>query len=102
VEIACPACGKTNDLNRAPACARCGCELGHLAQTLAGAASHLSAATRALRAQEWLEVRRHAQRSWSLRHTPQAAQLAALAAVATGEAQDFLRWRERASVSGAT
>lgn len=102
MEIACPACGKTNDLKTAAACARCGCELGRLAETLSAAANHLLSAINALRGGKWDEALRHSQRSWFLRHSSQAAQLAALASIATGDTQAFLRWRQRATSGAAT
>jgi len=95
VQIACPACGKTNDLAGTTACARCGCDLERLEQTLAAAAAQLRAASGAMRSGAWAEARRHAEKSWSLRHNSRSARLAALMALRLGDEAGFLRWRDR-------
>ena len=99
MQTACPACGKLNDLPSAPLCGRCGCDLSPLALILTGAAWHLQAAVCHLRAQDWKAALAHAERSWSLRHSPPAARAACLAAMALGLGNDLLRWRRRASAS---
>ena len=100
MEISCPACGKTNDLLATTSCSRCGCDLGPLARIVAGALWHLQAATGELRAGDWDAAFEHAQRSWSLRHSPRAARLAWLAAMTLGETRDALSWHRRAQGSG--
>jgi hypothetical protein len=100
VEIACPACGKNNDLAGASACARCGCDLERLARTIAAAAAHLRAAIGALRRGEWADARRQAEKFWSLRHNSRSARLAALAALRLGDGAGFLRWRDRGNGLG--
>ena len=95
MEIACPACGKINDLSGATACARCACDLEPLARILAGAVLHLKAAATALRSAAWEGALEHAERSWGLRHSSRAAQVAALAALALGQTKAALQWRHR-------
>jgi hypothetical protein len=92
MEISCPACGKTSDLHATSSCSRCGCDLGPLALIIVGAAWHLQMAAAELRAGDWEAALEHAQRSWSLHHSPRAARLACLAAVALGETRDALSW----------
>jgi hypothetical protein len=96
MEVACPACGKTNDLSTAVPCSRCGCDLGPLARIVSGAIWHLIAATRQLRERNWEAAFEHAEKSWSLRHSPRAARLACLAALGLGRSTDTLRWMRRA------
>jgi hypothetical protein len=100
MEFACPACGKTNDLRTAAACSRCACDLTALAAIIGGAIWHLKAAAREIRAKEWRAALAHAERSWALRHSPRAAQLACLASLALREGGEALRWRGRASGQG--
>jgi len=95
MEISCPACGKTSDLSATTSCSRCGCDLGPLARISAGAVWHLQAAAGELRAGDWETALKHAQRSWSLRHSSHAARLAFLAAAALGETRDALAWHRR-------
>lgn len=95
MEIPCPACGKMSDLRATTACPRCGCDLGPLARIVAGASWYLQAAAVELRAGDWEAALAHAQLSWSLRHSPRAARLAFLAAVALGEARAAISWRHR-------
>jgi hypothetical protein len=95
MEISCPACGKTSDLRATTACSRCGCDLGPLAGIIAGSLWHLQAAAGELRAGDWDAALEHAQRSWSLRHSPRAARLAWLATMALGETRDALTWQRR-------
>ena len=97
MEIACPACGKANDLRTAAVCARCACDLSALARIIEGAVWHLKASARALRTGDWDAALIHAGKSWTLRHSPRSAQAACLAATALGNAKDALRWRRRAS-----
>jgi len=68
-----------------------------LAAIIAGAIWNLKAAARELRAKEWQIALVHAERSWALRHSPQAAQLACLAAVALHDGDAALRWRRLAT-----
>jgi len=100
VQIACPACGKNNDLASASVCSRCGCDLECLAETIAAAAAHLRVAIGALHRGEWTEARRQAEKSWSLRHNSRSARLAALAALRLGHPAEFLRWRDRGNGVG--
>jgi hypothetical protein len=95
MDIVCPACGKTNDLEATLACARCACDLAMLGRILAGAGRHLQAAAQALRAAEWETALAEAERSWTLRHSAAAAQAACLAAIALGDGNLVEQWRPR-------
>ena len=99
MEFACPACGKSNDLRTAAACSRCGCDLTALAAIISGANWHLKAAAQEFRAKEWQTALAHAERSWALRRSPRAAQLACLAALTLREGGEALRWRRRAAIA---
>lgn len=99
MEVACPACGKTNDLRTAAACSRCACDLTALAAIIGGAVWHLKAAAREFRGKEWRTALAHAERSWALCHSPRSAQLACLAALALREGGEALRWRRRAATA---
>ena len=96
MEITCPACGKANNLRTEAACPRCGCDLAVLARIITGATWHLQAAARELRGGAWDAALEHAEKSWSLYHSPRAARVACLAALASGASRDALRWRRRA------
>jgi hypothetical protein len=100
MEIACPACGKANDLGTATACARCGCDLAGLVRILAGAVWHLKAAARELRGGDWETALEHAETSWSLRHSSAAARAAYLAAMGLRSERDARQWRRRARATG--
>jgi hypothetical protein len=95
MELACPACGKTNDLRSSAACSRCACDLTTLGTIIGGAIWHLKAAAGELRMKEWESALAHAERSWSLRHSLRAAQIAGLAAIALGQVEEVLRWQRR-------
>ena len=99
MDIICPACGKANAPATNLACARCGCELATLEKILRGAGWHLRAAAQALRGQDWAGALKHAQRSWSLRHSIPAAELAGLAAAALGDAEEVLQWQRRTTAT---
>lgn len=97
MEITCPACRKVNAVfgSVATSCARCGCELGSLAALARAAGSHLRLAAASLRAGQADAALDHAVRSWTLRHSPFAAALAALAAASSGDLRELRHWRAR-------
>lgn len=84
----------------ADACPRCGCDLTPLRALAASAAWHLSRAADSMVQQRWRRALRHAAISWRLRHTPNAAQLAFLAAAAASETTLAAWWHERALETG--
>jgi len=94
--IACPACGKTNDLRLVTVCARCACDLAPLAQIVDGALWRIKAAARDLRAGDPDEALQHAQESWALFNSPRAAQAAFAAATALGDTSAAMLWMRRA------
>ena len=94
--LTCPACGKVALAETAAACARCGCDLSRLARVLRSAAWHLQAAALCLREQDCQAALDHAETSWSLRHSPQAAQMAGLASAGLGDPSRLLQWRHAA------
>jgi hypothetical protein len=101
MEIVRLACGKTNDLETTPACARCGCNLAALGRILMGAGWHLQAAGHALRTGDWETALAEAERSWDLRHSAAATRAACVAAIALGDSDEVAEWRLR-TVASAT
>lgn len=100
MRLTCPACRKVNepaDL-AAATCTRCGCDLSMLAAVGVAAVQSARAALHALRCRDWSLALEHAQRSWSLQNSPEAARLAALACGALGQVKPLLTWRRRAAV----
>ncbi len=89
--IRCPACNKS-DLTSAQ-CPRCGCDLMRLHEINRAAAQSLARSLACLRNQDWEHALHHAARSWGLRHHPQAARVAFLAAAAQGDTELALGWR---------
>jgi hypothetical protein len=92
--IACPACKKADQTETA--CQRCGCDLTRLHDIVVAAGKRLGAAHTALECRDWAGALTQATRSWRLLHTAESAQVAFLAAAASGESASALRWRERA------
>jgi len=95
VAIACPACGKENGEAETGACARCGCDLRRLRAVSRCADERLAQAAERLRARDWPGALRRAEESWRLRHTPEAARLAFLAAAASGATRKAALWLAR-------
>jgi hypothetical protein len=94
VPLTCPACNKAGQTEAA--CQRCGCDLSRLHTISATAAVRLEDARAALEEFDWSAAQARAAESWRLRHSPEAARLAFLAAVGSGETAATLRWRRRA------
>jgi hypothetical protein len=99
VRLTCPACRKVNDLAglETTACGRCGCDLAALAAIATKARALLAQALLDLRSGSFQQAIDRATRSWSQRHSSQAAMIAALAAVAAGQTGLVPLWRDRAS-----
>jgi hypothetical protein len=93
MEIVCPSCGKANEMSP---CRRCGCDLSSLFAIDAAAGIELVAAGRCLRTANASDARKHATRSWQLRHAPGAARLAFIACVVLGDFAGARIWRQRA------
>jgi hypothetical protein len=94
MEIICPSCSKAN---AADPCPRCGCELGALFSVRQAAAEQLATAARHLRATSPAEAAEAALQAWELHHTPEAARLGFLAAVAEGEFEIATQWLQRSA-----
>ena len=92
MEIVCPSCGKTNEMNL---CRRCGCDLSSLFAIVAAAGIELVAAGKCLRTANACDARKHATRSWQLRHAPGAARSAFIACVVLGDFADARMWHQR-------
>jgi hypothetical protein len=92
--VTCPACNKGEQA--ASACARCGCDLSALHAVLEAAAASLADARAACECCDWGQALTCAERAWQLRHTPEAARLAFLAAAALGQTPCALRWHRLA------
>ena len=99
MRLTCPACRKLNEPTdlAAATCTRCGCDLSMLGAVRLAAAQSARAALRALRCRDWSLALEHAQHSWSLQNSPEAARLAALACGALGRIEPLLSWRRRAA-----
>lgn len=98
MEIQCPSCKKRN--TDSPECVRCGCELEVLIAILQAAENEISMGTGKLLEGNSLEALEHAQRSWNLKKSSNAAKLAFLANVSTGRYEDALKWRNITSKMG--
>jgi len=96
--LACPACRKLNEFfdSTSSPCTQCGCDLSRLRAVGLAAAQSQNAAAISLRFRDWPGALKHAERSWSLLNTTQAARLAALAGAALGQSEALLVWRRRA------
>ena len=95
--VDCPACGKAGQAG--PACQRCGCDLIQLHRVSAAAARALHHACCALRELNWQEALDASEQAWELRHSPEAARMAFLAAGALGDKDAILYWRAQAQAA---
>jgi len=95
VVLKCPACGKTDLTADQAGCPRCGCDLRDLWAVAASAAQHLRMAIDLLQAGNREEALSHAETSWTLRHSREAAQAAFLASVCLEKSADGPGWRRR-------
>ena len=93
--ITCPACNKAGQTDAA--CQRCGCELTHLHEIVAAAATRLARAHAALTNRDWSGALADAEGSWDLLHTAESARLAWVAAAAVGDTPGALRGRAHAA-----
>ncbi len=93
--ITCPACNKAGQTDAT--CQRCGCDLAHLHEIVAAAATRLDRAHAGLACCDWSDALAEAECSWRLVRTREAAQVAWVAAAAVGDTPRVLRWRERSA-----
>lgn len=92
MEITCPACRKLNVVasgERDGVCVRCGCELSQPVAIAHAARTALQEANDALGAGEPQTALAHADVSWHLRRSPEAA------AACRSDAPALDRWRDR-------
>ena len=92
MELKCPNCAK---IATASECPRCGSDLSSLFALQQGAAAEIHRAAALLRAASPAAAFSLATRAWERRHSPEAAQLAFLAALATGDFQSATEWHVR-------
>lgn len=92
MQLECPACGKANELDSSSTCERCGSDLSRLRGVLLSASWHLCAAAERVRSGAWQEALTHAERSWKLRNSAEAARLAFLLCAALGHSGRAARW----------
>ncbi|HIG28675.1 MAG TPA: hypothetical protein EYQ50_13080 [Verrucomicrobiales bacterium] len=96
MEIKCPACRKSNDVSLSDSsCVRCGCNLEKLANVMREALSQLNSAAKSLRSVNWQEALNTADSTWNYRHSPMAARIAFLAAVALNQTEQAILWKAR-------
>ncbi|MDO8722838.1 MAG: hypothetical protein Q7J31_11560 [Syntrophales bacterium] len=91
--IKCPACGKEN--NEAKECTRCGCELSILASICRAAEQELFMGKESLVNGDIPVAIHHAGKSWHLKKSPEAARLAFLTALASGDFAQAGKWYAR-------
>ena len=95
MSVTCPACNKANQTGAA--CSRCGCDLVQLQRILEAAASLTLQARRSLENHAWSDALAHAERSWDLFHSADAAAMAFVAAGGLGDTSGALQWHARAT-----
>lgn len=88
--IKCPACGKENDATAE--CTRCGCDLDILARIRQAAEQELFRGQESLTEGDSTAAMRHAVKSWHLKKSPEASQLAFLSSLAAGDFEQAGRW----------
>jgi hypothetical protein len=93
MELQCPNCAK---ITTASECPRCGSDLSRLFALQQTAADEIRLAAALLRAARSATAYSHATRSWERRHSPEAAKLAFLAALTSGDFQSATGWHVRA------
>jgi hypothetical protein len=92
--ITCPACGKSDD-GRAE-CARCGCDISILVKIIKAAGREFEAGRECLMNGCPGDAFSHAERSWLLKKSREAARLAFLAVIAQSRLDLADRWYARA------
>ena len=95
--IKCPACGKENDEGKE--CVRCGCELSILARICRAAEQELFMGKENLASGDIPAAMHHAGKSWRLKKSPEAARLAFLTALASGDFAQARTWYARTGTS---
>ena len=98
--LECPACRKWNEPGAGAACQRCGCDLGWLQAVRRGAARHLDIAAVRARSADWSAALLHAERSWSLRHSPEAARIAFVVSAILRDGHGAALWHPRSKDNG--
>ncbi len=98
--LTCPACGKTGLAEDSAACPRCSCELGELAKVSGAAREEFQKSLRLLRQGSLGESLAHAEVSWTLRHSREAAQAGFVAAIALGGSSSWRLWERRLAETG--
>jgi hypothetical protein len=96
VLMRCPACGKENKPAPEASCPRCGCDLSMLFSVVRAAVWHLAESAMYFRMGDWKAAQWHAEKSWKLRKTLNAAHLAFLAAAALGDSERAWQWLPKA------
>jgi hypothetical protein len=97
MEINCPSCNKAN---QSSLCQRCGGDLEPLFAIRGAAKSYLALAAEALKEGKGGGALAYAEQSWSLYHSPEAAQLAFLSCV-QGQDAAAGEWLRRARTADA-
>jgi len=88
--ITCPACGKMNE--GVMECRRCGCELAILQKITGAAEASLFDGKKSLASGDAAAALYQAKKSWQLKKSPEAARLAFLASLASGDFTQAGRW----------
>lgn len=94
MDIVCPACGKKNDV--ANECIRCNCELSILEKIARAAEQELFIGRESLYNRDFHGALEHAQHSWRLKKSFEAARFAFLAALAACDFEQAGKWYVRA------
>jgi hypothetical protein len=101
----CPSCEAPVRSLKAPACLRCGCELGILNQIIVSAKDSLGLAMLALREGRDRDAHEFACESWGLRRSRAASAAGLIAATMMRDPIEISRWirrRERLDQAGST
>ena len=96
MELPCPNCAK---IATASECPRCGSDLSRLFALQKTAVDEIRLAAALLRAARPATAYSLATRSWERRHSPEAAKLAFLAALTTGDFQSATGWHARSQTT---
>lgn len=92
MQVQCPSCAK---LAATPECPRCGSELSPLFALQQTAKDEIQRGAALLRQGHPASAGALASRSWERRHSPDAARLAFLAAIGTGDFEAATYWHPR-------
>ncbi|MEI6125515.1 MAG: hypothetical protein WCQ99_03075 [Pseudomonadota bacterium] len=100
MEIRCPACSKVNSTEAQ--CSRCGSDLAVLVNILHAAAAELTLSKKSLASGKVSAALHHARRSWRLKKSSDAAQLAFLSSLAGASPDEAAQWYARAVQEGSS